>query len=93
LETLDATLALAICASGFAAAQTTTTPALAPKLSGISFLVGSWGGGAGKVPETGETSRGSSIVSAEAGGAALLRRDHTDLFGADGKASGSFDQI
>jgi hypothetical protein len=65
----------------------------APDLSGIGFLVGTWGNGLGKVADTGGTSRGTSTITAEAGGSALLRRDHTELFGADGKATGSFEQI
>jgi hypothetical protein len=32
-------------------------------------------------------------VTAEAGGAVLLRRDHTDLFDAAGKPAGAMDQI
>jgi hypothetical protein len=62
-------------------------------VAGISFLVGNWGSGQGKVTDTGGTSRGTSTITLEAGGAALLRRDHTELFGADGKPGGSFDQI
>jgi hypothetical protein len=73
-----------------AAAQTSgLKPALAP----IGFLVGHWTSGEGKVAETGGTARGASTITAEAGGAVLLRRDHTDLFDAGGKPSGGFDQI
>ena len=32
-------------------------------------------------------------MSAEAGGAVLLRRDHTNLFAAGGQATGGFDQL
>ncbi len=66
---------------------------LKPELSGLSFLVGSWGSGTGKVAETGGTSRGASVITSEAGGSVLLRKDHTELFAADGKPAGSFDQI
>jgi hypothetical protein len=59
----------------------------------MGFLVGHWSGGAGVVSDTGGTSKGDSIVTAEAGGAALLRRDHTDLFDSKGKPTGGFDQI
>jgi hypothetical protein len=45
------------------------------------------------VSDTGGTSKGASAFSLEAGGAAVLRRDHTDLFDAKGKPAGSFDQI
>jgi hypothetical protein len=83
----------------FVIATLTGTPAqtapLDPQLSGLSFLVGSWtsGAGSGKVAETGGTSRGTSVMAPEVGGAVLLRRDHVDLFSADGKPTGSFDQI
>jgi len=76
-----------------AASAQAELPAPPADLTGISFLVGTWESGDGRVAETGGTSRGSSKITAEAGGSALLRRDHTDLFGADGKATGSFDQI
>jgi hypothetical protein len=69
------------------------TPQLAPGLADLSFLIGSWSSGAGTVADTGGTSRGSSVVTIEANGGALLRRDHTDLYAADGKPSGNFDQI
>jgi hypothetical protein len=82
--------ALLLVLSRPAAADTT---AAKPPLAGIAFLVGSWGSGEGKVADTGGTSRGTSTVTLEVGGAALLRRDHTQLFGKDGKPSGSFDQI
>jgi hypothetical protein len=45
------------------------------------------------VGETGGTARGSSLITVEAGGSVLLRRDHTDLFDAAGKPMGGFDQI
>ena len=71
-------------------AQTT-----APKteVSGVSFLVGQWHSGSGKVADSGGTATGSSTVTWEANGSTLLRRDHANLFDASGKASGSFDQI
>jgi len=78
---------------GMASAAGAQTTPLNTELSGIGFLVGTWGNSDGKVAETGGTARGSSTITAEAGGSALLRRDHTDLFGADGKPSGSFDII
>jgi len=83
-------LALILVLTRVAPAQTL---APRPDLAGIGFLVGTWGSGQGKVAETGGTSRGTSTITLEAGGAALLRRDHTELFGADGKPGGSFDQI
>jgi len=66
---------------------------LKPELSGLNFLVGTWVAGTGKVAETGGTSTGSSSITVEANGAVLLRRDHTNLFGKDGKPTGSFDQL
>ncbi len=66
---------------------------LSGDLAGLSFLLGTWSGGQGKVADTGGTSAGSSVFSAHAGGAVLLRRDHTDLFDAGGKPAGGFDQI
>jgi hypothetical protein len=69
------------------------SPSLAPALAPIGFLVGHWTGDDGKVAETGGTSRGGSIITAEVGGAVLLRRDHTDLRDAAGKPSGGFDLI
>jgi hypothetical protein len=72
---------------------TAQTASLKPDLSAISFLVGNWSGGTENVADTGGTSRGSSTITSEAGGSVSLRREHTDLFGADGKPSGSFEQI
>jgi len=83
-------LALIFATTASASAQST---AVAPALAGVGFLVGSWGNGAGKVAETGGTSRGSSTFEPEAGGAALLRKDRTELYGANGERTGSFEQI
>jgi hypothetical protein len=66
---------------------------LKPDLSGLSFLVGDWSSGRGKVADTGGTSTGTSSVTPEAGGAVLLRRDHTNLYSASGDPAGGFDQI
>jgi hypothetical protein len=66
---------------------------LDPSLAPVGFLLGHWTSGDGKVTDIGGTSRGSSIITAEAGGAVLLRRDHTDVFDAGGKPTESFDQI
>jgi hypothetical protein len=67
--------------------------ALQPALAGLGFLVGEWSSGEGRVADTSGTSTGRSTITVEAGGAALLRRDHTDLFDKAGKPSGGFEQI
>jgi hypothetical protein len=66
---------------------------LSPALAGLSFLVGDWSSTDGKVADTGGTSSGSSHITVAAGGAALVRQDHTDLRDAHGKPSAGFDQI
>jgi hypothetical protein len=65
---------------------------LAPPLSGLAFQLGTWSG-AGKVTDTGGSSTGNSVFSAEANGTVMLRKDHTNLFGKDGKPAGGFDQL
>ena len=82
-----AVIALLFASPAIAQAQ------LAPELSGLSFLVGKWGNGAGHVSDTNGPSTGSSVITIEANGAALLRRDHTDLLGKDGKIDRGFDQM
>lgn len=68
-------------------------PALRPELSGLRFLTGKWLSGRGTVAETGGVSTGYSNIEPILGGSALLRRDHTYLFDAAGKPTGSFDQL
>jgi hypothetical protein len=82
-------ICMAVCLASAAMAQTT----LKPDLGGLGFLVGHWSNGVGKVADIGGTSKGSSVISVEANGEALLRRDHTDVFDARGKPAESFDQI
>ena len=84
-----AIVAIAACVAVPAIGQ----PTPAPDLAGIGFLVGHWTSDDGKVSDTGGTAKGSSTVTVEANGKALLRRDHTDLFDKAGKAAGGFDQI
>jgi hypothetical protein len=66
---------------------------LGPELEPLGFLVGSWTAGQGKVAETGGAATGRSAFSIEAGGGALLRRDHTSLKGPDGRRAGGMDQV
>lgn len=70
-------------------------PRLDPAIAPVAFLLGDWKSGPepGRVSETGGTATGTSHITLEAGGAALLRRDHTDLKDAAGKPAGGFDQI
>ena len=90
---MKAKLLAVVLAAGVAVAAHSQVVQLKPGLSGLSFLVGDWSGGRGKVADTGETSTGSSSITAEVGGSVLLRRDHTSLFDASGKPVGGFDQI
>jgi hypothetical protein len=83
-------VAVLLCAASSVSAG---APPLNAELRGIGFLVGRWDSGSGNVADTGGTSTGFSVVTVEANGAALLRRDHTDLFDAAKKPSGGFDQI
>jgi hypothetical protein len=69
------------------------SPPLKPELAGVAFLTGRWTGAHGQIADAGQTSTGSSVIEPVANGAALLRRDHTDLFDAAGKPAGGFDQI
>ncbi len=85
-----------VMAVGFIAlvsSHAAAAPALNHDLAGLSFLVGDWASGNGKVADTGGTSTGASTITPEAGGAVLLRRDHTNLFNASGASTGRFDQI
>ena len=77
----------------FCASSTLAQTALKPDLAGLGFLVGQWKSNDGKVADTGGTSSGTSTISIEADGAALLRRDRTETFDAKGKSTGGFGQI
>jgi hypothetical protein len=76
---------VSICLVGPALAAPART--LQPELAPLSFLVGSWTAGQGAAPA------GRSAFSIEAGGGALLRRDHTSLKGPDGKRARGLDQV
>lgn len=82
-----------VAAMVFASPSDAETPSIKPGLSGVSFLLGEWSSGKGKVAETGGTSTGSSSMELAANGAVILRRDRTNLFDASGKPAGGFDQI
>lgn len=76
----------------FLATPVFAQPALKPALAPLAFLAGNWDSGEGKVAETGGTSKGGSAFTVESDGAAILRRDRTELFGKDGKPAGAFHQ-
>jgi hypothetical protein len=81
---------LAVAAAPPAPAQPVATQS---PLAALTFLVGDWSSGRGDVADTGGTSSGRSTMTSEAGGAVILRRDHTDLFDKAGRPTGGFDQI
>lgn len=81
---------LAMAAAPPAPAQPVATQS---PLAGLTFLIGDWSSGRGEVADTGGTSSGRSTITSEAGGAVMLRRDHTDLFDKAGRPMGGFDQI
>lgn len=70
------------------------TPAPAPgPLAGVAFLVGAWSADDGKVPDVHGVSKGRSVISWEANGHAILRRDETQVFDAAGRPLNSFAQV
>jgi hypothetical protein len=82
----------ALCAFCLSISTTAAYAApLKPALAGLGFLVGTWTSEAGKVAETGGSSKGVSRMTAEAGGAVLLRRDQVALFDKAGKPAGTFE--
>ena len=89
----DRRLFAGLAAGWLALALPARAEPLQPSLAGLAFLLGDWKSGAGEVAETGGAARGASRFTAEAGGSVLLRRDHTELSGPDGRKTGGFDQI
>ena len=81
-------IAASLCVASPALAQSGLKPPLAP----LSFLLGNWQSDDGKVADTGGTSKGGSMMSAQSDGWALLRVDHTELFDKTGKPAGGFHQ-
>jgi len=75
-----------------AAAPGATAPTLSPAMQPLSFLVGHWTAIQGKA-ENNVVAKGVSSIEPAAEGAALLRRDRTDLFTPDGKPLQSFEQV
>jgi hypothetical protein len=74
-------------------ASSVTPPALKPDLAAIGFMIGDWQSGDGQVADTGGTSKGRAIISAEANGAVILSRAQTKLFDRAGKPAGGFQQL
>ena len=68
-------------------------PVLRPELSGLAFLVGHWTDGQGDAVDMHSKLTGVSSFTAEAGGAVILRRDHTNLVDGAGRPVRGFDQI
>lgn len=85
-------LCAAALAASLAVPAMAATP-LAPEIAGAGFLVGTWRSDDGVVADAGQTSKGTSIISVEADGHALLRRDHTVTFDKSGKAAEDFSQV
>lgn len=86
-------VAASVCIFAFALASPgLAQAALKPPLAPLGFMVGNWKSDDGKVPETGGTSKGGSVISVQSDGWALLRQDHTELFDKDGKPTGGFHQ-
>lgn len=83
------TVFVALCVASSAMAE----PTLKAPLADLGFLVGEWKSDNGKVADTGGTSKGRSLISVEADGGAILRRDRTDVFDANGKPAGGFSQL
>ena len=90
MKTIGAIVMGAALSAGPAFAQDT---GLKPELAPLAFLIGHWTSADGQVQATGARAVGTSVIEPAGGGAALLRRDHTDLTGADGKPAGTLDQV
>jgi hypothetical protein len=80
-------LGLVSLAPAFAAPAT-----LSPAMQPLAFLIGHWTATDGRA-ENKVIAKGVSNIEPAAEGAALLRRDRTDLFSSDGKPLQSFEQV
>jgi hypothetical protein len=65
---------------------------LSPAMQPLAFLIGHWTATEGRA-ENKVIAKGVSNIEPAAEGAALLRRDRTDLFSPDGKPLQSFEQV
>ncbi|HET6970275.1 MAG TPA: hypothetical protein VFH92_04040 [Phenylobacterium sp.] len=88
-----AALVVSLVATSGAWAKTRPAPTLTPDLAPVGFLLGRWASDDGQVAATGQASRGTSSFTAQSEGAALLRRDHTELLDKSGAVSGGLDQV
>lgn len=75
-----------------AAAEVAQAQALSAAMAPLGFLVGAWNGVEARTADGGEP-RGSFTIEPTAGGAALLRRDHSQVFRADGSLAQTLDQV
>ena len=82
---------LSLAALLIAAAPAAAQPNLSPAMQPLAFLLGHWT--AEGRAEGGRAATGGFTIEPAAGGAALLRRDHTDLSRAGGKGGSSFEQV
>jgi hypothetical protein len=84
--------ALALAATATATATVAQAQALSAAMAPLGFLIGTWNGVDGRTADGGEP-RGSFTIEPAAGGAALLRRDHGQVFRPDGALVLTLDQV
>ena len=76
-----------------APAQPPASAELKPALQGLGFLVGHWSTPTRGKMAGGGSSTGEISFTVEAGGAALLRKEHDSFYDAAGKATGTTDVV